>query len=126
MVSSDMQEDGDRETPTPRVCDACGGAPADCRWCSGGYQTLQQQRAWQMFRNRMRTISGTYSLLEGLVNQLIGRLRERGSDEANILADEGKDLLITWWASDADSDERKETAARMSAFQRRALDVLSR
>lgn len=118
-------KDGDQGVPTPRICEACGGQMGDCKWCTAGYQSPEQQASWRVFRNRMRKISGTYSLLEDLVNQVIGRLEKVRTDRAIGMVEDGRKLLAAWHSAEADTEERKLIVVRMSAFHRKALDLLT-
>lgn len=119
------EDNGDQGVPTPRICEACDGAAGDCKWCCDGYQSPAQQTSWRVFRNRMRKISSTYSLLEDLVSQVIGRLEKVRTDRAIEMVEDGRRLLAAWRAAEADTEERKLIVVRMSAFHRKALDMLT-
>lgn len=113
---TDEGEKADREPETPRTCGACGGR--GCRWCTLGYQNQEQQKAWSKFRERMRKISSTYSLLEKVVRELIDGLEATGETE---LASRGRECLGAWMASSPDTVERREASMRMSLFQSEAV-----
>ena len=112
---------------TLRTCEACGGeTPEECNFCTDGYQTERQARFWRTFRQRMRKISGTYGLLEDLVEELIGKLRKLKTDEADMLAAEGRDALHRWIMADPETADRERTAQGLRDFNVRALEFLSR
>lgn len=114
-----MTDDGnsaDAEPMTPRTCGACGGR--GCKWCTLGYQDEAQQKEWSRFRERMRKISSTYSLLEKVVRELIEGLEKAGQAE---LAGRGKECLDAWMSSSPDTAERREASMRMSLFQSEAV-----
>ncbi len=115
MTENDDEENG-FGPETPRTCAACGGR--SCRWCNSGYQDSAQQKAWKDFRERMRKISSTYSLLEKVVRELIDGLESVGDAET---AEQGRQCLREWSAAAPDSPERREASMRMSLFQSRAV-----
>ena len=114
-----MTDEGKKEEvepATPRACGACGGR--GCKWCTMGYQDEAQQADWSRFRERMRKISSTYSLLEKVVRELIGGLEAAGQDE---MAARGKECLNVWMTSSPDTRERREASMKMSLFQSEAV-----
>lgn len=114
--------DEDHDAPdTPRVCEACGGNEAGCGWCTGGFQDPGQQDRWREFRMGMRKISETYSLLEDIMWDIVGRLDAVGTKEASDLSTEGRRLLKTWLQADPDSAERRQSSLSISMFQKRAV-----
>jgi hypothetical protein len=116
-----MEED---DIKTPRVCEACGGLGNPCKWCLDGFQDPDHQEAWSLFRNRMRSISGTYSLLESLMEQIIEKLNSIETEEAHNASIEGKKLLVIWWDHDIDSEERKNVSHKISEFQKKAIEIM--
>lgn len=113
---TDEGKRSDDEPATPRTCGACGGR--GCKWCTRGYQDEEQQKAWSKFRERMRKISSTYSLLEKVVRELIDGLESINEKE---LASVGKESLKAWMASSPDTEERRDASMRMSLFQSEAV-----
>jgi hypothetical protein len=111
---------------TLRLCEACGGTPDDpsaCLWCSGGYQDVEQQVRWSVFRRRMKKISGTYDFLRDTVEDLVRRLVSTpGSAD---LAAEGRMLLHEWEVTDPSGDGRRDVTKDLSDFVRRAVDRLT-
>jgi hypothetical protein len=101
---------------TPRICEACGGR--SCRWCNHGFQDSGQQKAWKDFRERMRKISSTYSLLEKIVRELIDTLESMGESE---MAEQGKKCLKEWSEASPESMARREASMKISLFQSRAV-----
>lgn len=112
----------DEHEKTPRTCVACGGR--SCRWCTGGHQDEVQQEEWKAFRSRMRRISGTYSALEGIVQDLVRRLEEVGTPESRECARLGKSCLDRWVSADPDTPERREASVEIQMFQKEAVIVL--
>jgi len=116
---TDEQED---QKDTPRVCEACGGScDNECQWCSGGFQTASQQDDWRRFRRRVSQISGTYSMAQGMAQDLIEMLGRSDDPEAVRLAAEGKEALSRWVDSDPSTPEREEANRVLMAFHSRAL-----
>lgn len=114
-------EEEEESAATPRVCTACGGR--GCRWCVRGYQDAAHQESWARFRERMRKISSTYSLLEKIVRELIDGLDVLGERE---LADRGRSCLEAWLEASPDTPERREASMMVSVFQSQAVVLLMR
>jgi hypothetical protein len=88
-----------------------------------GYQDAAHQETWARFRERMRKISSTYSLLEKVVRELIDGLEaigERG------LADKGRSCLEAWLEASPDTPERREASMMISVFQSQAVLAIMR
>lgn len=114
---------------TPRVCEACGGdkeVDPPCVWCSSGFQDLKQQGMWRKFRIRLSKISGTYSLFQGAIEEIIGKLDRAGGEEAQSIAIEGREVLCKWLVSDPGTIERDDAGRGLAAFYRTALDHLTK
>ncbi len=109
-------KDEEDSVATPRVCTACGGR--GCRWCVRGYQDAEHQETWARFRERMRKISSTYSLLEKIVRELIDGLDALGERE---LADKGRECLQMWLEASPDTPDRREASMMVSVFQSQAV-----
>ena len=111
---------------TLRLCEACGGSlddPSACLWCSGGFQDVEQQVRWSLFRRRMKKISGTYDFLRDTVEDLVERLLAvPGSSD---LASEGRRLLHEWEVTDPSDKGRRDVAKELSGFTSRAIDRLT-
>lgn len=120
---------GDHGEPdTLRLCEACGGTPEEpdaCLWCTGGFQSVEQQVRWQKFRRQMRQISGTYDFLKKTVEDLISRLIRSGGTERLDMAMRGKKLLSEWELSDPAHGGRAEVTRELSEFTKRAVDALT-
>ncbi len=114
-------DEPDDDVATPRVCTACGGR--GCRWCVRGYQDAAHQESWARFRERMRKISSTYSLLEKIVRELIDSLDSLGERE---LADGGRECLQMWLEASPDTPERREASMMVSVFQSQAVLAIMR
>lgn len=128
------------EATTPRVCEACGQrdllsederevlrGEIDCPWCSDGYQNPMQQVRWREFRRVMSKISGTYSVFESLIKDLLVRLAllgGSGDEKAWTLRDEGEVVLQKWLSAEPTTTERAESSQELLAFNRKALDYL--
>lgn len=116
----------DEEPDTLRLCEACGGFPEDpraCLWCTGGFQSVEQQVRWGLFRRKMKKISGTYDFLRDTVEDLVERLlKVPGSSD---LASEGRALLHEWEVTDPSDKDRRNIAKDLSGFTRRAIDRLT-
>jgi hypothetical protein len=110
----------DKKVDTLRLCQACGGnMSGDCMWCTGGFQNPKQQAKWNLFRQKMKNISGTYEFLQEIVQDMIKRLRENGYVKESL---EGQELLIKWGIADA--DERNAITEKLLKFNKAALDKL--
>lgn len=107
---------------TPRACEACGGR--GCKWCTDGFQDQEQQTDWRKFRQKMRRISGTYSMLENLVRELVKRMEEIGTEESLKVAERGRSCLHRWIMAEPDTAERRDASVDMNIFQKDALLVL--
>lgn len=118
---TDYEEEDEFGPETPRTCAACGGR--SCRWCNRGFQDLLQQKSWEGFRERMRKLSSTYSLLEQVVQELIDGLESIGEHE---MAEQGKVCLKDWSDAAPDSQERREASMRMSLFRSKAVVAIVR
>lgn len=119
---TDEQED---QKDTPRVCEACGGScDNECQWCTGGFQTVSQQDDWRRFRRRVSQISGTYSMAQGMAQDLVDMLERSQDREALELAAEGRDALDGWLGSDPSTPEREEANRVLMAFHSRALQYI--
>lgn len=120
----------DEAHDTPRICEACGGEDLDlesgCPWCTSGFQNMAQQVRWRKFRQRMSHISGTYSLFQSTVEEVISRLDRLTNDEARTLAIEGREVLTIWMISDHGSSKREEAANSLRLFYTRAMDYLTK
>jgi hypothetical protein len=111
---------------TPRVCAACGGdASPKCKWCTNGLQNASQKEEWKNFRARMRATSGTYSILQALIEDTVGKLRASGTFVKVALAAEGEASLKKWLEAEHDSDARKEASKELLRFHRRAIALLT-
>lgn len=112
---------------TMSLCEACGGVSCtdECQWCTNGFQNASQKVLWRKFRQRFRHISGTYGLLEEIVEDLLQRLRDDGSPEAIQLHDDGKVVLEAWKNADPTDGGRDVYSEMLKAFNRQALDLLT-
>lgn len=72
----------------------------------------------------MRFISGTYTFLEAIIVDLLERLSKVDSDEALVLALEGRRLFEYWANVKQEDGGRKEVTESLTDFNRRALDYL--
>ena len=111
---------------TLRECEACGGRGLDCPWCNNGLQTLQQQRSWKRFRKRMRKLSGTYSVLEDLILDILDRLGRRGDTGSDVLCSEGMLIMHRWRTLDPLDERRLALFEEMKDYTKRALDHLEK
>lgn len=119
---ADEQED---QRDTPRVCEACGGSSDnECQWCNDGFQTVSQQGDWRRFRRRVSQISGTYSMAQGMAQDLVEMLERSQNEEAAALAAEGREALDKWLGSDSSTPEREEANRVLMAFHSRALQYI--
>ena len=111
---------------TLQTCEACGaGSMADeCPWCDDGLQSIQQLRMWSHFRKRMRHISGTYTFLQDMVLDILGRLVANGSDKAMVMWHEGSELMSMWSCADPVNGGRSDATSKLVEFNQRALDLL--
>ncbi len=124
-MPDDEQEKEDAAVETPRSCGACGGrGGAGCKWCTMGFQNVDQKEAWVKFRSRMRKVSSTYSLLEKVVRELIDGLSQIGTVECLALAGQGRECLHDWMEASPDTQERRDASMRMSLFQSEAVVAL--
>ena len=121
------EDDMDSMAPdTLRTCEACGGdTPEDCNFCTDGYQNERQRAFWRTFRHRMRKISGTYALLEGMIEEVLKKLSELNDEDAFMLAAEGRDVLHRWILSDPTNGDRDGAAERLREFNSKALEYLT-
>lgn len=115
------------DVDTVRLCEACGGeATADnCMWCTGGFQNGQQQAQWNLWRRRMKKVSGTYDFLRGTVEDVIGRLKDREDGLSVSLAVEGKRLLLEWEITDPLGKIRHKVTEELTEFVKKAMDHLT-
>lgn len=106
---------------------ACGGGgltKKDCRWCDSGYQSVEQQAAWNRFRTGMRKMSATYDFLETTVEHVLSQLNELGPAGDELWA-RGTVLLDQWRAADAGgAEERSRLAGELQAWMQFALNEL--
>ncbi len=116
----------DDSPETPRVCEACGGdGGSRCNWCTGGLQNQSQKAQWKEFRARMRATSGTYSILQALIEETVDKLRKSGTHVKVALATEGMASLTRWLEADPDSEARKSASVELLTFHRRAMALLT-
>jgi hypothetical protein len=110
---------------TPRSCEACGGDSGDeCNWCTNGFQDKAQQLKWKQIRQRMRSVSSTYTGFQGIMEAVLDRLEELGTDEALELKSEGREVVAQWATSAAGSADRDEATRVLMVFHQNALDML--
>lgn len=117
--------DTDAQRDTPRVCEACGGSAGHvCRWCVDGFQTVEQQKDWKDFRLKVSHISGTYSMAQQMVKDMILILEQKADERAVKLASEGREILARWMASAPGTGERAEATRHLMAFHNLALKAI--
>ena len=112
---------------TPKVCESCGGDwMQGCHWCSDGYMDAGHMARWKAFRTRMRTMSGTYSLFQSLIEGLADRLIADGTAKSYEVAQGGLSALARWMEAEPDTHEREEASKDVSKFHGLAVDRLSK
>ncbi len=117
--------DEEDKSDTPRVCEACGDASeVECHWCTNGFQSEAQQKAWRHFRKRVTKVSGTYQMAQRMIEDIIEVLDEKSEPETARLAEEGRILLQKWVDADPVTAERTSATSDMKEFHRRVLDFL--
>jgi hypothetical protein len=117
----------DEDVPdTLKTCEACGGDWQDgCQWCTRGFMGAVQAFRWRIFRTRMRSLSGTYSMFKDMVEDVVDRLLADNTAEGVRLAQSGMASLVAWMGAETDSAERNVASAEVAEFHRRAMDYLS-
>jgi len=106
---------------TLKSCLACGGNNVeDCPWCTDGYMDKEQERKWKVFRQKMKSLSKTYTFLQDITKEIIARLRNVNKIKPQQLADHGEDLLEKW----SEAEDRASLTSGLSKFNKEALDYL--
>lgn len=118
----------DEEVDTVRLCEACGGEAAtnSCMWCTNGFQNAQQQAQWNLWRRRMKKVSGTYDFLRGVVDDVIKRLKDREDSKSVSLAVEGRRLLLEWEITDPLGKIRHKVTEELTEFVKKAVSHLTK
>lgn len=114
----------EEEPTTQRTCEACGGA--GCNWCTEGFMNINQFSKWRDFRKRMRNISGTYSMLESIVDNLIQELTKIGHEETLREAQKASIDLRVYLNAEINSKERNNAAMDLISFQRTAIKLIAK
>lgn len=96
----------------------------ECVWCQDGFMNSKQFIRWKKFRNNMRQVSGTYTLLQSIIEDLIVRLTGTGNREAMEIKIKGKKLLATWKNAES-SEDRNEASKELHGFHKKAMEFLA-
>lgn len=120
-------ENFDEDAPdTPKICESCNGDLGfKCDWCTNGYMSPIELNRWKTFRMKMRSVSGTYAMFQGIVESLIQKLNDLDNPGAPELVSFGLDSLSRWLNSMPDSSERDQASNDIKTFNKKALDMLS-
>jgi len=116
----------DSVPPTLEICPACGGGEGRnaCGWCFGlGLIDGRQRENWKRWREMQRRESSTHSILAGIVENILQRLRDSPRPGASAWRIKGEDLLQAW--HDASDEQRPAAASSLMDFHRRALEFLT-